>query len=164
MGEALMVDEHVSNGPTESPTFVVTRLRLVQLREWWPTLRPWLASALEQGMNVPAEALYAGALQEQVQLWVALREAKPHGRVDPVGAAATQVIDYGSGLSALRVIALAGEDFGPWRSLIIDEFEAFAREVRAQTIECVGRKGWIRSLARYGFESKYAICTKEVQQ
>ncbi len=156
--EQALIDEPVVIGRTEPPVFVIAKVRVDQLRGMWPVLEPWLQSALEHGMNLNAGALYAGALLDAIQLWAAFRDGRP------VGAAATQVIDYGSGLSAVRVIALSGDDFGAWRGQIIGEFEAFARRVQAQTIECVGRRGWIRSLARYGFESKYAICVKEVRE
>lgn len=156
MEQAVMESEQGVVGAPERPVFVIAKVRPDQLRGMWPVLEPWLKAALEHGMNLDAGALYAGALLDEIQLWAAFRDGRP------VGAAATQVIDYGSGLSTVRVIALSGDDFGAWRGQIIDEFERFAQRVGAQTIECVGRRGWIRSLARYGFESKYAICVKEV--
>lgn len=140
----------------EQTRIVVGQVAKSDIGELWPAMEPLLQRALDHGYNVPVKALYAGALLDQVQLWAALAGEELRG------TAATQVIDYGSGLSALRVIALAGEGFNGWCPQIIAMFEAYARRVGAKTIESVGRRGWARTLRPYGFEQKYTVCTKEV--
>ena len=128
-----------------------------RISEYWPLLRPLLESAMSHGMRLPVDALLADAYLGNVTLWAVVVDDRI------VGAAATQVIDYSGGQSALRVVALSGDQFSLWEAKIIEAFERTARSFGAQTIEAVGRKGWARKLDRYGFEPRYVTFIKEVK-
>lgn len=65
-------------------------------------------------------------------------------------------------ITALRVVALGGEDMDEWLGDLLEYLYKWAEENNMDRIEHMGRQGWVRKLEPYGYKERYTFMTREV--
>lgn len=85
------------------------------------------------------------------------------GLLDIHGKAACVIefMDYPQ-ITALRVVALGGEDMDEWLDELQDFLYRWAEENHMDRIEHNGRKGWIKTLKDYGYKERYTFMTRDI--
>jgi len=100
----------------------------------------WPAFELFPGEVDSAEIL-KNLLSGKMLLWVAWED-------EVIGGALTEVYNYAE-FSAVRVLALGGNDFESWQETLDTLLSDFAKLWNCKRIEFYGRKGWERRLPNY---------------
>jgi len=106
----------------------------------WHLALPLLRKPIEgTGGRLSPETVFAFLTMGQFQLWLVTD-------TETRCAAVSEIAVYPTGLRALRVLILGGEDLGRWVKLwnIAEQWAAERGCVKAET---VGRKGWTEVLA-----------------
>ena len=75
------------------------------------------------------------------------------------GFCTTSVCDYDR-VKILQARMLAGDGMDEWLSLIEGKLEEIAKDNQCSGVELIGRKGWIRKLAPYGWKESSVILEK----
>lgn len=131
-------------------------LRPDQVMGLWPLVEPFITIALEHSENeLEAIDICQKSMQGEMQIWMIARLDKLQG----IGV--TEVITFPK-LTSLRVVTLSGEHFREWKEELDKQLEKFARIVKADRIEAVGRKGWTRELCNLGYKQAYVIVTRSL--
>lgn len=60
----------------------------------------------------------------------------------------------------LQVKMLAGDRFDDWIEPMHDAIEKMARENECDGMELIGRRGWVRKLASFGWREAFVTCEK----
>lgn len=76
-------------------------------------------------------------------------------------ACVVEFMDYPQ-ITALRVVALGGEDMDEWLEELLDILYKWAKENGHSRVEHMGRKGWVKTLQKYGYEPRYVFMTREI--
>lgn len=121
---------------------------------FWPYAEPYLEDvAARFPGEMDLDKVRAELASGHTQLWVAWDD-----RV--IGAALTQIIAYPE-FSAVRILALGGEDFCErWRDTCVAWFERYAEHHGCNRLEFYGRRGWQRRLP--GWEVNRIMMTRDV--
>lgn len=85
---------------------------------------------------------------------------------DEMLLAATTEIAFYPLRKNLSVTFMGGDDSGLWydyRDLIVEVFEDFARANECDGIELTGRDGWLKVLAKFGFEKVFTVVEKDLR-
>ena len=98
------------------------------------------------------EDFYESLMDENMQLWIASRDN------EILASMITQVIFYPK-KKVLRIISLAGGEMDKWIENI-DMIEAWALSLGCTSLECWGRKGWLKILKDW--RCSYHILTKDL--
>ena len=105
----------------------------------------------EYQYDIPS--LHQLIIMQQAQLWMANDEK------EFFGAMVTQIVDYPTGITAVKVLWMAGADID---EIIpkFDVFEEWALKQGATVLEVTGRPGWEKKMRPLGFEKKYVTLSK----
>tara|TARA_R100000963_G_C4568975_1_gene54663 strand:+ start:187 stop:531 length:345 start_codon:yes stop_codon:yes gene_type:complete len=91
-------------------------------------------------------------VEGEMQLWIALEDGKI------IASMISQVVPYPR-KRVLRIISIGGEDMDKWiNSLPL--VEDWALEMGCTSLECWGRKGWLKVLTDW--KCSYHILTKDL--
>lgn len=103
------------------------------------------------GYRFTAEGLIHECSNDEAYLWVVTNE-------DAVVVAASVVkfAQYEQ-LLALQIIALGGFNMKYWVGDLSSKFCSFAAKCGASKVEIVGRPGWARVLAKYGYKKTLVL-------
>ena len=122
--------------------------------EVWDEAEPYISQVcdLTYGRANPIDILDR-CLRGVGHLWVAYEE---DGK-KIIGAAITRETSYPD-IKLLTVEQLAGERFDEWINLIHQSFEDWAKHLGCAGMELIGRPGWKKRLAPYGWQPKFEVC------
>lgn len=110
-----------------------------RVEETWPVVSSVLSPAIERSQGrYSLGSVLDFLLKRDMQLWVIRR-----GSV--IGAVVTEIRVYPTGLKAVAVVLLAGEDFDSWFPLW-RYIEKWALANGCSLAEMVGRRGWEKKL------------------
>ena len=98
------------------------------------------------------EDFYEALTNAEMQLWVALDDG------DIIASMVSQIIPYPR-KQILRIIAIAGKGVEQWMQFL-PMVEDWALSVGCTSLECWGRKGWLRVLKDW--KCSYHIITKDL--
>jgi hypothetical protein len=104
-----------------------------------------------EGELLPAD-FYEFLTKAEMQLWAAVEEK------EVLASMVTQIIPYPR-KRVLRIISIGGEDMDKWIGFI-PLIEAWALSVGCTSLECWGRKGWLKVLKDW--RCSYHIITKDL--
>jgi len=135
-------------------------MRLEQV-EWyrvpdcWPQVAEWVAKALEHGgvIYCPADILRA-LLTRDMQLWLAWDGEALRA------CCVTRLASYPK-LRVCCVLIIGGDGVDDWL-MFSKDIEAWAQESGAQAIEGVGRLGWRKKAAPFGYQPEGVIYRKRL--
>ncbi len=123
----------------------------------WDFVEPFLGmmTPYTEGELLP-EDFYESLTNGGMQLWVAVTEN------EVVAAMVTQVIPYPR-KNVLRIICIGGQHMDKWLRFF-PRVEDFALYAGCSSMECWGRKGWLRILKDWGWKCSYHIITKDLKK
>jgi hypothetical protein len=111
----------------------------------WDRCKPFLTKATdESGGRETILTLYSKLKLGFSVLWIIMIDNHI------VGAATTEVTDWKS----LHVSFLGGSRMNEWLDEFIKQLREYAQHNGCINLEMTGRKGWLRSLAEFGFKEE----------
>lgn len=115
-----------------------------EAREAWQKAAPFLLPAISQGDEFTPEQVLSAIEDGEMQLVIFEHESA-------YGAVVTDGVTRPNGKKAMRVIFAGGIGMGVLLDSIIAALKAAASASGFNTIELIGRDGWLKTLADYGF-------------
>jgi hypothetical protein len=110
----------------------------------WPMAASFLEKATNRTKKIDLDSLRECADKGLMQIWIAYDPEED----EILSAAATEIVDYVSGLKSARIMLLGGLELNRWREAI-DTIEQWASDQGCSLIEIVGRRGWGRVYPEY---------------
>ncbi len=101
-----------------------------------------------------AEDIHQLILDKQMQLW-----GVHDGDLKAVFI--TQVVEY-IRIKRLRLVLIGGHEMDGWEQIVSESMDKFAKENGCSGIELWGRKGWLKRLAKYGYQEYETVIIKEL--
>lgn len=122
-----------------------------KVAKFWPDAEPYIRKGCEyaDGKMEPCDVL-VDALSGKMQLWLVYNE-----RHKICGAFATQVLDYHR--QRRVIVAALGADNMDDVLNGFDTLREWAEKNKADGIEIIGRKGWLKVLDKLGFEPTHVL-------
>lgn len=121
----------------------------------WAECKPMLEDALRYANDeFSIDDVYEWISRGEMQLWAIVTEGI-------IAAATTEIVTYPR-KKILRVTLLGGKDMNIWLDTLIKSLEEYGSIVGADSMEAVGRKGWIRVLGGMGWKEQSVIMDKEI--
>lgn len=118
------------------------------VKDMWPAVAPLLAPAIEMSHGrADLISVLQWLLERRYLLWIAF---PPSGEVR--AAFVTREARY-PGRSMLSIDFCGGDGLHGWAAEGTRIFRSFAKDVGLSGVELVGRPGWQKSLAPYGWEA-----------
>jgi hypothetical protein len=113
--------------------------------------------AMENGNAISnSDFLISGIRECKMLLWVIFEGPE-------IIAACVTEIKNGNRFSALHAIVIAGKKMELWLDLLDRTLYDFGKEYKCQFIEMTGRKGWMRTLNKIGWEFRSVTMAKEIK-
>lgn len=109
----------------------------------WNAVAPFLAQGIQRGVesDLTLEGIKDAAREGWMRLWVVQGE-----RI----VSAFAVAEYRDGTA--EFLSFAGDRFMDWMPTVLTEFERLARWAGVKRLRIDGRKGWKRTMDKFGFE------------
>jgi len=116
----------------------------------WPEVKKLIGPAVQLTGEYSLFHVYDYIDRRTWQLWV-------YDKGEGIEAAFTlEVINYPL-KKTIRIIHAGGSNLDLWRDQILVALEDYAFQIKADTIDLVGRKGWIKKLADLGDYTVYTM-------
>lgn len=115
-----------------------------EAREAWQKAAPFLLPAISQGDEFTPEQVLSAIEDGEMQLVIFEHESA-------YGAVVTDGVTRPNGKRVMRVIFAGGIGMDVLLDSIIAALKAAASASGFNTIELIGRDGWLKTLADYGF-------------
>lgn len=157
--------------PVQAPDSTVTTEAPGSLSDSLPTITaipklylstvfPVIAHFIQEAISVSYDGLtlgdlYAQLLRDHAVLWVVMDAD------EPVAACITE-IRKPHDVRILTIVALGGKRMQLWFGDLLSAIEQFAKLEQCQVIEAIGRKGWKRAAARFGYHDSHTVVKKEL--
>lgn len=141
----------------KSPGFSIRGIPTVELAFTLPMIATEVERALSYSRGeMSVEDISERCKQNIMQLWIVMEE-----NVGVAGVIVTELINYPN-LRAASIIALAGDDIDKWLWLADEVIATWARSLKCDVLEAIGRAGWARKLTKVGWTQKYVFVGKEL--
>lgn len=138
---------------------IIVRMVNSFLRQDWPVISGFIERALAQtNGEIWPEDLLEMALKHEADFWL----VKAYETGDILAVCVTQVVLY-KRKKNLRVVALTGDGMEEWMDALDETLCYFGRAEGCSSIELVGRKGFVRRLKPLGYEEKYVLMTRSLE-
>lgn len=122
----------------------------------WKDAIPYLEGALFQTPEYTLEDVYRLIKERALTLWMFYNVKKKQA----YGAMATEIIEHPH-KRVLSIFLLGATDFKE-AALLFPDFLEYARNIKANSIECAGRPGWEKILGEMGFKKSYIVMNIDV--
>ena len=120
----------------------------------WPMFRKYCDRVLPMTRRRRcATRLLFDLMNNDEILWLAM------DRAEVIGFTTSSVVQYDD-VKLLQVRLLAGDRFDEWIDDMHERLERFARDNGCDGMELIGRRGWVRKLARFGWREAFVTCEK----
>lgn len=135
--------------------FEITGLAAEHIDKFWRFIEPRLSTTIEDYGHgeFSIEDIYRDLLAGKLQLWIVVREGRPHGYC------VTRIVDYDK-LRVCRTVLLVGDNFDDWFPALEARVSLWARSLGCTRLEASGRRGWARKLKAWNFA--YVTMHKEL--
>ncbi len=122
---------------------------------WWPYVKEYLSSALEQSLGeYSLEDIRNACKEADMQLWIKTDK-------DVLGACVTKINTYPQ-KKILVLLLLGGKGFIEWTDEGNVLMSSFAKENNCDYLQVFGRKEWTRRLKELKYKNNNVILTKEI--
>lgn len=121
----------------------------------WPLVSPLfqrIVSEFDPGYST--DDLLEKVKTQKGQLWVCA--------TDTLHAAAITEIKVLPAYKVLHVIACAGGQMNLWLPHLLNVFDFYAKEHDCLYVTCSGRRGWVRSLSKFGWKEEFTTVRKQL--
>lgn len=123
------------------------------LPELWDTAATLLTPAVIRSEGrATLKSLFESARNSKAQIW--LMFDKDQKKV--IASGATEVNKYAA-KKVLHVMLVGGARMKEWLPEYIEKLKRFAKDNGCDSIEMVGRPGWLRELVKFDFIDKKAV-------
>ncbi len=140
----------------EAPSLLITSIPPAQVDLIWPRVKPMLERACEiSSGRVTVEECHQKIKANEHELWVL--HTGPH-----IHAAVTLTIVTYTAFKVLSVMFLGGGDLDLWRDALDQALVRAAQRAKCKKIEWIGRPGWQRVAAAWGYRPMYVTIEKDV--
>ena len=120
----------------------------------WPLVEPWVKAALMRASDLSPDQVREHLERGTMQLWLAW------GQKRAFGICITELVESVRGLCC-NIVAIAGEKFDTWAHLEQD-VQTWATEWGCVRMSLIGRKGWVRKLAKSGWRQRSVVMEKVI--
>jgi hypothetical protein len=121
----------------------------------------WYVEKLHKALEISGEMCVDDVCQQIIkglaQLWV----IRDDDKTEVLASALTEVVAYPQ-LTAVRVIAIGGEDMASWQDKLFEVLCEFAFAQGAHRIEAICRPGLEKIMQPLGFEKRFVCLFKEI--
>ena len=76
---------------------------------------------------------------------------------DIIAALTLDIRDFDTGMKALYIPMLGGDEFFDWYEQAFEVVKAIAKDFKCTQIRAAGRRGWTRALKSIGWEEQYTV-------
>lgn len=126
--------------------------------DYWGLALPLLSKAFEYSSHkIEPEDVYEDLMRGNQSLWVAYEGSA----INLVGAFTIRIKLYPAG-AALTGEHLGGERLDEWADELFEIMESYARDLKINNLELIGRRGWEKILKSRGWKSNLVIFEKEI--
>ena len=137
-------------------TITVTDVNTEDVDKLWWMVKDLLQLAIDRNQGeFTLEDIQTDLLAGHTRLWIAYDEDRK------VKACAVCELRKFTQRKICYIILLAGEDFNCWH-WSINAIEEWARENGADAIAAYTRKGFIKTMRKYGFREPYTVIQKDL--
>jgi hypothetical protein len=138
-------------------SYKIAALPQTLIEPMWETVKPHLERVIELVADeTTIEHIFDKALSGEVLIIVICKG------VDIIAAMTADIRSYDTGLKALHIPQLGGDDFFEWRDQLDSVLFAIAKDFNCSQLRIVGRRGWVKALKDLGWEEQYVILKKDV--
>ena len=121
--------------------------------KFWPAIEGWIAAALEHGgVMLWPQDIYNALIARTMKLWLAFDGATLKGCM------VTQLANYPR-IKVLSIVAAGGRDAREWMQFD-STISEYARILDCEAIEFLGRQGWEKMVAPYGYKPVVTVFRK----
>lgn len=121
--------------------------------KFWPAAREYLREAIKLNGALDDDDVLSLIKSQHMQLW-GIHDG------DLKAVMVTEVVNYPK-KKYVRVVLIGGHEMEKWNQLVVDSLERFRIEQGANGIEGGGRRGWVKSLEKFGFREYATTMIKE---
>lgn len=82
---------------------------------------------------------------------------------DIIAVLTMDIRDFDTGMKALYIPMLAGDEFFEWFDQAFTVVKAIAKDFGCSQIRAAGRRGWTKALKPHGWEEQYTIIKYDVE-
>lgn len=123
----------------------------------WPHVEKFLRPAAKLQGVFRVEDIKEMLDRRDIALWVMIDDTNGM----PVAAATTRLIEYPT-RRAMAIDWVGGKRMKEWLPQLSDLMDKYAKDNGCEHIEGMGRHGWLRALAGYGYRKWYPMYRKEL--
>lgn len=121
--------------------------------KFWPAAKEYLKEAIRLNGALDADDVLELIKQQHMQLW-GIHDG------DLKAVMVTEVVNYPK-RKHIRVVLIGGHQMHKWASIVVEALDRFRIEQGAQAIEGGGRRGWVKSLEKFGYKEYATVMIKE---
>ena len=123
----------------------------------WADVAPMIKKATDRsGGRYNLASVREGIESGVLGLWIAMDDAKP------IAALTTRIEDFPTGKRCLAIDWIGGDRMKDWLPEAHDMLSDYARAHGCSYLQGYGRKGWLRALAKHGWEVDYTAYRMEI--
>jgi hypothetical protein len=120
----------------------------------WELAKPFLQKAIDLNRGeFELDDIHQLVLDKKMQLW-----GIHDGELKAVMV--TEIIIYPR-MKRLRVVLNGGVLIDTWLDVVMDTLDRFKAAHGCKDIEILGRRGWVRKLAKYGYREYQTVTIKD---
>lgn len=124
----------------------------------WADVAPMIDRATSRsGGRYDVDSVRTGIESGVLALWIAMDDAKP------IAALTTRVEEFPTGKRVLAIDWIGGDRMKDWLPEAHDVLSDYARAYGCDHLQGYGRKGWLRALAKFGWEVDYTAYRMEIK-
>lgn len=121
----------------------------------WETAREYLQQAIRlNGGALTADDVYNAIASKDMQLW-----GVHNGDLKSV--IVTEIINYPS-RKRLNIVLIGGHEIEDWESIAESTLCEFAKENMCDSLQIIGRRGWVKRMAKYGYKEYATVVIKDI--
>ena len=137
--------------------FTVSAIKKELIQLVWPVVEGFLQQAVDHSNGeMCIEDVFKRLIKGNMLLVTISVES------DIVAAIAIEQRNFGSGKRVLNLTLLGGSEMEHWMDEFSDIADKLAKDYKCDEIYIVGRKGWVRALRSYGFETVHTVVSRKV--
>ncbi len=140
-------------------TYKIAALPQPLIEPIWPLVAPHIARVVKMvDDETTLEHVKAKALAGDV-LIVAVSKGS-----DVIAAFTADIREFDTGMKALYIPMLAGDNLNEWLHQAMNVMHAVAKDFKCDQMRACGRRGWTKVLKDIGWEEQYTVIKFDVEK
>jgi hypothetical protein len=139
-------------------SYKIAALPQTLIEPMWSAVEPHLARVTDiVSDETTTKHIREKALTGEVLIIVICKGA------DIIAAMTADIRTYDTGLKALHIPQLGGDDFFEFRDQLDLVITAIAKDFGCDQLRVIGRRGWVKALKDLGWEEQYVVLKKDLE-